>query len=250
MTSPSRGKARIGVFVPFTNTNLEADLALLQPEGISFHFARLGGYDIDAVPDSEQMAGLGMADMEEPIRLLLGVKPDVILYGCTSATLAIGPEFDRGLAERIAEASGAQTVTAAGSLVHALRTIGAAKIGFASPYVEALNDQAIAFLASHGIETVSRKDVPDVLGNYGQGALLPQDVLELGLAADSDAAQVIVLSCTDMRAVETIDELEKRTGKPVITSNQAMVFEALQRLNTPSFRHGFGRLFRALERSS
>ena len=42
--SYSRGKARIGVFVPFTNVNLEADMALLRPPGVSFHFQRLGGY--------------------------------------------------------------------------------------------------------------------------------------------------------------------------------------------------------------
>ncbi len=95
MTTSSRGRARIGVLVPFTNTNLEADLALLGPPGISFHVARLGGYDIDAVPDSRQMAGLGQAPIDEPLRLLAGVRPDLVLYGCTSATLTHGPAFDR-----------------------------------------------------------------------------------------------------------------------------------------------------------
>ena len=33
----SRGRARIGVLVPFTNTNLEADMALLRPSGVSHH---------------------------------------------------------------------------------------------------------------------------------------------------------------------------------------------------------------------
>lgn len=243
MTALSRGKARIGVFVPFTNTNLEADLALMQPEGISFHYARLGGYEADEIPDSDQMAGLGMTDLDEPLRLLFGAKPDVILYGCTSATLAIGPEFDRELAERISVQSNAQTVTAAGSLVHGLKSIGATRIGFASPYVETLNNQAIAFLGKYDIETVSRKDVPGTLGNYGQGALQPEDILQLGLEADSQDAQAIVLSCTDMRAVEIIGELEQRTGKPVITSNQAMLFEALGRLGIASYPGGFGRLF-------
>ena len=59
MKTPSRGRARIGVLVPFTNTNLEPDLTMLRPAGVSFHFARMGGYDIDAVPDAKQMAGLG-----------------------------------------------------------------------------------------------------------------------------------------------------------------------------------------------
>ncbi len=35
----SRGRARIGVLVPFTNTNLEPDMALLRPDGASLRFA-------------------------------------------------------------------------------------------------------------------------------------------------------------------------------------------------------------------
>lgn len=246
MTSMSRGKARIGVFVPFTNTNLEADMALMRPEGISFHYARLGGYDLDEIPDAGQMAGLGKSEIDEPLRLLAGTRPDVILYGCTSATLAIGPQFDRDLAESIRDASGAETVTAAGALVNALNTLEVKRIAFASPYVKPLNNDAIAFLSSCGFETVSRADFPEALDNYGQGLITPERVLELGLEADSDTAEAIVLSCTDMRAVEVIEALEGATGKPVISSNQAMLFQALQKLGIASFQAGFGSLFQNL----
>jgi hypothetical protein len=57
--TPSRGRARIGVLVPFTNTNLEPDLALMAPPGLSLHIARMGGYDEDEIPDETQMQGLG-----------------------------------------------------------------------------------------------------------------------------------------------------------------------------------------------
>ncbi|MCP4379144.1 MAG: Asp/Glu racemase, partial [bacterium] len=50
----SRGRARIGVVVPVTNTNLEPDMQLLRPDGVSIHFARSGGYDVDAIPDEKQ----------------------------------------------------------------------------------------------------------------------------------------------------------------------------------------------------
>ena len=79
MTAESRGRARLGVLVPFTNTNLEADLVMLRPPGVSLHVARLGGYDRDAVPDEQQMAGLGAAPLDAPLRLIAGVRPDVVL---------------------------------------------------------------------------------------------------------------------------------------------------------------------------
>ena len=228
MTEASRGLVRIGAFVPFTNVNLEADMAMLCPPGVSMHFARLGGYDVDEVPDEDQMAGLGASDMTEPLRLLLGVRPDVVMYGCTSATLSHGTVFDRDLAETIRAQSGALTITAAGSLIFALKALGASRIAFASPYVASLNDLAIAFLADAGFETISRADWPEALGNYGQGELSPDQVHDLGARANTDDAEVLVLSCTDMRSVEAIDRLEDALGKPVICSNQAMMFQALK----------------------
>jgi maleate isomerase/arylmalonate decarboxylase len=239
---PSRGRARFGVLVPFTNSNLEPDFALLRPDGVSLHVARMGGYDRDAVPDAAQMHGLGAADLDAPLELLTGVRPDVIFYGCTSATLTHGATFDRDLAARIKAQSGALTVTAAGALVHALRTLGASQIGFASPYVPAINDLAVDFLATEGITTVARSEVSETLDNDGQGALTPDLVFDLGLRADHPEAQAIVLSCTDMRAVEVLARLERALGKPVVTSNQAMMFQALQLAGMEDARDGYGML--------
>lgn len=238
----NRGKARIGILVPFTNTNLEPDLMLLAPPGMSLHFTRIGGYDAEEIPDEDQMAGLGATDLDAPLQLLLGVRPDVILYGCTSATLSHGPEFDHALAARIKSRSGAQTVTAAGALVAALRALDVRKIGFASPYVTGLNDRAIGFLADQGIATVSRADVAGRLDNTGQGAMTPEAVFDLGRRADSPEAEAIVLSCTDMRSVEVIARLEQAAGKPVVTSNQAMMFQVLETVGSAAAPAGFGTL--------
>lgn len=243
MITSSRGRVRIGVLVPFTNSNLEADMALLRPDGVSVHFARLGGYDADEIPDSGQMAGLGQSSLDEPLRLLAGVRPDLVMYGCTSATLSLGVEFDRDLARRIERDMKAATVTAAGSLVHALEALGSRRIAFASPYVRELNDRAISFLADSGFEIVSRSDVDADLGNYGQGALTPEDVKALARRADHPEAQAIVLSCTDMRAVEAVDDLEAELGKPVVTSNQAMMFQAVKLLGLTDTGIQCGRLF-------
>ena len=239
---PSRGRARFGVLVPFTNSNLEPDFALLRPEGVSLHYARLGGYDRDEIPDEAQMQGLGAADMEAELEMIAGVRPDVVFYGCTSATLTHGVAFDRDLAARIKRDTGAATVTAAGALVNALRAVGATRIGFASPYVPAINDMAIAFLASESVTTVARSEVEEALDNDGQGALTPERVFELGLAADHAEAEAVVLSCTDMRSVETVDALEQALGKPVITSNQAMMLRGMQLAGIGDAVPGYGAL--------
>lgn len=245
---PSRGRARVGVLVPFTNANLEPDFAMMCPTGVSMHVARMGGYDENEVPDETQMQGLGAADLDDPLHLLAGVKPDVMVYGCTSATLTHGPAFDRALATRIAADSGAQTVTAAGALVHGLAALGVARVGFASPYVPAINDMAVDFLTNMGIETVARAEVDSALGNHEQGALTPDDVMALGLRADHPQAEAIVLSCTEMRSLETLQRLEDAVGKPVISSNQAMMFEVLGLLGIDEPVPGFGHLLDGIKR--
>ncbi|MEL7466195.1 MAG: Asp/Glu racemase [Pseudomonadota bacterium] len=225
-----RGQGRIGLLVPFTNTNLEPDMQRLAPPGVTIHSARLGGYDADETPDSAQMAELGAADVEEPLRLIAGVRPDVILYGCTSATLAHGLAFDRDLTARATAIARAPVVTAAGAVVAALTALGVRRIALASPYVAELNDRAVGFLAEAGIETVGRADYPIALGNYGQGELTPEEIMALARRADCAEAEALLLSCTDMRAVETIERLEAEIGKPLVTSNQALMRAAIQTL--------------------
>ncbi len=239
----TRTAAKIGVLVPYTNTNLEPDMEMLRPPNTTVHFQRMGGYDVDEIPGSEQMAGLGASDISHDLRMIAGVRPDIVLYGCTSATLTHGPEFDADLARQIKTQSGAQSLTAAGSLIAGIKTLGATRVGFSSPYVGEINTQAVEFLSQNGIETVRCADIGRELGNYGQGELTPDEVFDLACQADHPDAQAIVLSCTDMRAIEVIDRLEAYLGKPVVTSNQAMVFCMIQMLKLNRHTALPGRLF-------
>ncbi len=243
MRYENRGKARIGVLVPFTNTNLEADMNLMLCPDMSVHFQRMGGYDVDEIPGSDQMAGLGASDISHDLQMIAGARPDIVLYGCTSATLTHGPEFDETLSRDIAKQSGARTFTAAGSLVMALQTLDVTQVGFSSPYVGEINLQAMDFLSLNGITTVKCADVGRELGNYGQGELTPDEVFDLACEADHPQAQAIVLSCTELRAVEVVERIEKALGKPVITSNQAMMFASLKALNVSRDANHPGRIF-------
>ncbi len=239
----SRSGTKIGVLVPFTNVNLEPDMQLLCPAACTVHFERLGDYDADEIPDAKQMSGLGSSNLNESLRLISGVRPKAILYGCTSATLTHGAQFDRNLASTIEKTSASTSITAAGALLCALRALNVQHIGFASPYVGEINQLAIDFLASENFTTVSQYEIEQELDNYGQGELTPQEVFELAIKADHNDAEAIVLSCTDMRSVEAIAEIENATGKPVVTSNQAMIFELCLKLGLPRPAYSAGALF-------
>ena len=226
----TRGRARIGVVVPFSNTNLEPDLMMLCPPGITIHVARTGGYDVDAIPDEHQMRRYSETPFEEAVDSLRACRPDVMLYGCTSATLARGPGFDADLRRRIESRAATPVVSAASAVVEALEDLGVERIAFSSPYVSSLNDCAVSFIEAFGIRCVGRADTATPLGNDEVAALTPKDVMALAREADREQAEAIVLSCTDMRAAEAVPAIEASLGKPVVTSNQAMMYAALKRL--------------------
>ena len=170
----TRGLARIGVVVPVSNSNLEPDLALLAPEGVSFHVSRSGGYDLDAIPDEHQMRRYSDTHSDDVVDALRHCGSQVILYGCTSATLAQGPVYDAAFRERIEARTGIPAMTAAGAVVEALRAVGAGTFAFTSPYVAALNDLAVSFIEASGFRCAGRADVPTPLGIEEVAALTPK----------------------------------------------------------------------------
>ena len=238
-----RGRGRIGAMVPSTNRNLEPDFFLLAPPGVSVHFVRLREEDPDELPTSSVLQRYAHLPVAEPAELLVAATVEVIAYGCTSATLSGSPEFDTQLSAEIERVSGLPTITAARALLEALATLEVSKIAFGSPYVRELHERGIKFLDDAGMEIVSEADPGRDLGNYEQ-EMSPGAVYDLGRRADHRDAQALVLSCTEMRSVEAINALEKDLDKPVVTSNQALMFACLKRIGVSSAGLGVGgRLF-------
>ena len=217
---------------------------MLCPTGITVHSVRSGGYDVTAIPDSDEMRNYVRQSVDQNLRDLIDGRVDVIAYGCTSATLSDGPEFDTTFCRQLEAGSGKPAVTTAGALVEAIRAIGISRVALTSPYVKRLSGEAVGYLVQSNIEVVNELVFDRELTSLEQNALTPQDAFEMAVKADHKSAEAIVISCTDYRAVEAIADIEAELGKPVITSNQALVFACLQRLGVAYDRvTNGGRLF-------
>ncbi|EAY30238.1 maleate cis-trans isomerase family protein [Microscilla marina] len=240
----SRDQGRIGVIVPSSNTNLEPDCALLVPAGITLHFTRVGGYDVDDVPDGDEMRRFALAGLDDALTLLIAADINVIAYGCTSATLASGFEFDQQFQKQMANKTGVPAVTAAGAIIEALKTLHISRIAFTSPYVAELNQDAIRFISTCGFEVVNHFSVGESYSSREMREVTPDTIYKFGLQADHPEAEALVISCTDFRALEALTALERDLGKPVITSNQAMMYAILTRMDIdPSNILAGGQLF-------
>ena len=236
-------RKRIGVMVPSTNTTFEADFQLVAPPEVTIHGQRLW-----LTNDAAGAAGMDRmnAEIESGARYLATAKVDVVAYGCTTGSFYRGPGWDREMLEVIRRAAGVPAVATSPSVVEALRFFGARRLSVATPYPEWNNQRLRTYLAAQGFEVLNLEAEPEAAraGNQGINDQDPARIVEFASRACRPEADALLCSCTAWRSVEAVEEIERRTGKPVVTSNQASIWMTLHRLGHHAAIAGFGRLLR------
>lgn len=151
--------------------------------------------------------------------------------------------MDEEIVRRLEGAAGVPATTASTALAEALRTLGVERVAIASPYPEWLNERLSKFLENQGFLVTQRRGL-----NVECPAFLPPEAAA-GLAreVDSPEAEGILISCTNFRTLEVIEELERELGKPVISSNTAAFWHTLRLAGMRSAVPGGGQLLRAEE---
>jgi maleate cis-trans isomerase len=238
-------RKRIGVMVPSTNTTCEADYQLAAPRGITIHGQRLWLTN-DAL--GEEGMNRMNAEIEMGARYLATARVDVIAYGCTTGSFYKGPGWDREMLQVIERAAGVPAVATSPSVVDALMFFGARRISVASPYPEWNNRKLRAYLEGMGFEVLNLEAEPSAAqaGNQGINEQEPAVIAEFASRACRPDADALLCSCTAWRSVEAVEEIERRTGKPVVTSNQASLWGCLRALGVTERITGFGRLLASL----
>jgi len=238
-------RKRIGVMVPSTNTTFEADFQLVAPRDVTIHGQRLWLTNGD-----EGAAGMDRmnGEIETGAKYLATASVNVVAYGCTTGSFYRGPGYDRELIETIAKAAGVPAVAAAPAVVEALRFFGARRISVATPYPEWNNQRLRAYLEACGFEVLNIEGEPRAAasGNQGINDHDPEEVVAFAARVCRPEADALLCSCTAWRSVEAVAELERRTGKPVVTSNQASLWMAFRALGLTTPIKGFGRLLESL----
>ena len=238
-------RTRIGVMVPSTNTTFEGDFQLTKPRDVTIHGQRLW-----LTNDAAGAAGMDRmnAEVEAGARYLATAKVDVIAYGCTTGSFYRGPGWDTEMLELIRKNAGVPGVATSPSVVEALRFFGARRVSVATPYPDWNNKQLRAYLELLGFEVLNVEGEPRAAasGNQGINDFEPDDVIAFAPKACRPQADVLLCSCTAWRSLEAVAELERRTGKPVVTSNQASIWAAYRALGLKPAITGYGRLLESL----
>lgn len=230
-------RGRLGLLVPSSNSTNEPEFGPVLPDGVSLHTGRLPLEDVNA-DELSAMAETATAATEH----LAHAGVDVVAYGCTTGSLVKGHDYAEDLEARLADTAEVPAIATALSVERALAAVGAESVSVVTPYVADLNERERDFLETGGF------DVRSIAGrgiepNREIGALSPEAAYRQATDAIDADVDAVFISCTNYRTFEAIEPLEADLDVPVVTSNQATLWDALRRLDVDHRAVELGRLF-------
>ena len=222
--------ARVGLMIPSSNTMMEVDFARDLPPGTALHTARM--FMEDTTPAGENRM---LDEFALPAARDLGTaRPDVVVFGCTSAGALRGNDYDTQLCERIGELAGAPVVSTIGAVRAAIQASGASSIGVITPYVDELNEKIKASIEADGahVATITGLGITDnfEIAEVGHDEIVAFAERALGPLAAGAGIGLVFASCTNFGAMAARPAIAERLGLPVVTSNQAVLAAAVARL--------------------
>lgn len=231
-------RAKIGFVLLATEQTIQDDVMRLRPEGVGVHFAR--AYIPDSITNDTLAA---QADLlaDAAALLLPDGSLDVVCYACTSGSLVIGEE--RVNAELRRGNPGAKPTSLVAGVIKALKALGAKSLAVATPYLDEINAKEARYLEQAGFEVVNIEGL-NLERDSDMVRVAPSYILEFARTADRPGADALFVSCGALRSLDIVDELEQRVGKPVVVSNQAMIWDTWRMAEIADRIGGHGRLFR------
>jgi len=121
----------------------------------------------------------------------------------------------------------------------AFTALKAKRISILTPYVTSVNEEMADYFTSYGFEVMSIAGFA-IEKDADMTAVTPADIEKAALEVCNPDADLIFISCTAMRAAEALASIEKKLGKPAVSSNQAMVWHSLKQIGYGNPVHGFG----------
>lgn len=233
-------RAAIGLLVLATDQTMEHEFRhLIRLPGVAVYGARLFN-DADITPETLR----AMRDRITPAAELIlpDMHLDVVAFGCTSASMALGEqEVFRQIRRARPEVACTTPVTAAFA---AFRALGARRIGVLTPYAPAVNEVVRDYLNTHGAEvaafaTFDKRDDKEA-------ARISVDSIAAGIAALARGTRLdaVFVSCTSLRLAEHVEAIEADAGIPITSSDHALAWHCLRLAGVNDTVPHAGRLFK------
>ena len=172
-------------------------------------------------------------------KILPNEKINTIAYGCTSGTIAIGEDKVK---EKILLAKpGCYVTTPVTSAIKAFQQMNIKKIALFTPYPDAVNKTILEYFTKKNIEVSSFASLNLNLDTEFAN-VDPNYILEISSKLETKNADALFISCTALPVLNILDKLEKKIQKPVLSSNQTLIWDTIRSVGYKSAIKGYGKL--------
>lgn len=231
--------ARVGLVVLATDFTIEHEFRQIfnKPETGLFT-ARI----LNEVSITPQTLSAMEVRITDTVNLILpGETLDVVAYGCTSASMVLGE--DRVFARIQESRPDAKCTTPATAAFAAFNAFGAKRIAVLTPYRSDVNQ-----IVKNYIENAGYK-VP-VFGSFNEEndpTVARIDAESISNAVDKlktlGEFDMVFVSCTNVRLLDSVCNIEKNINLPVTSSNHAMAWHAMRLAGDHRKMPNWGRLY-------
>lgn len=232
---------RVGMVVPSLNTIAEDDFRAFCPEDVAYHVHRIRLRKEGGRVTMESLMRAHLEAVDEAA-YAADMAPDAIAFNCTGASVALGGDCDARLARRMTEALGVPSTNTMVAIKEALAALDAGDVLHVCPFTDEFSRIERDSLTASGIGV---KDTVSLDFTDAKVAALmdPEKIAGFVRERIDDAHGAVLLSCANVRAFEAAEQLEREIGRPVVTSNQAMLWAVLKAAGWTGRIPGAGRLF-------
>ena len=166
-------------------------------------------------------------------------KLDTVAYGCTSGTVAIGEE--RIVSQIHKSKPGVYVTTPITAALRAFKKLDINKIAILTPYPKLVNETVYDYLQKRRIEVDSFSGF-NLEYDSDIAKVDPQHLIKIIKDIDYSNVDAIFVSCTALRIVEVLQEIEHLIKKPIVSSNQAIIWDSIRSTKIKSSIEGYGKL--------
>jgi maleate isomerase len=232
------------MLTPSSNSVLEpVTCAMLAgATGISAHFSRFRVTEIAL--DTQALDQFDPSRMLSAADLLADAKVDAMAWNGTSASW-LGTERDRSLCEAISARTGKPATTSTLACIDAVRSSGAQRVGFVTPYTDDVQLRIGKVWASEGIACHAERHL-GLRDNFSFGEVTPAEIAGMIRAVAAEGCDAIVVLCTNMDGAAITQTLERELNVLILDSVAVTLWRTMLLANAnPRILSGWGRVFQS-----
>ncbi|MFN3892305.1 MAG: aspartate/glutamate racemase family protein [Beijerinckiaceae bacterium] len=229
---------RVGLIIPSSNRMVEQEMVRHFPAGVVAHVNRLRMTG----PNRRPLAQL-LPDVERACGELVDAKCDAVAFHCTANSMAEGSGGEAALLDALRRAKAPHVATTSTAVTNALASLNARSIALVTPYTQQATEEETHFFDETGVSVVYAKGC-DRGGSDGYCATPAEFWRDQAAALPHRNFDVLFLSCANIQCLGIVQEIEETLRRPVITSNQVVIWETLRQIGWQGADKPQGRLFR------